>query len=125
MYNTDYVKYIKYKTKYTNQKKNNQIGGHFESDNIEKTVKVVTPFGIALLNLYKINVDVKMLANQVSSYQLHPIDGTSLLYANENTIFISDIPSLKGYTFKVKLINNTNSYTNLQRPSEYIVTRLS
>ena len=77
------------------------VRGGWLPEGVEKEVPVETPFGIALLYLYKVGYHAKMHGNEVMSYHLRRQEGGSLVGATENTVFVSDIPSLRGYTFEV------------------------
>ena len=75
-------------------------------DGVEKTVEVHTPKGIQLLYLYKVGKEAVMFDNaelggvQVLAYKLRPRDYGGIRLGDD-IIFISDVPSLAGYTFKV------------------------
>ena len=57
--------------------------------------------------------------NRIAAYKLYPNDGKSLIKADENTIFISAVPSLKNYTFKI-VVEKVEG-----KDTKYYLTRLS
>jgi len=105
-------KYLKYKQKYVNI----IVGGTLDPNDVEKQVKVETEDGVALLNLYKVGVEILMYDHQISVYKLYPKDGTIV---NQDTVMISAVPSLQGYTFKVRLESDA------KHQLYFYVTRLS
>ena len=82
-------------------------------DTIEKIVPVNKPHGVERLYLYKVGVPITMVGNEASSYLFRPQNGKTLVNATENTVFVSDVPALAGYTFKVvpKVNGMTPTYT--------------
>ena len=88
-----------------------------DTNSIEKNVEVYINGQIALLPLYKVGIEVLMGENRIIAYKLFPQDRQVI--ADDNAIFISGVPSLKNYTFKVRLV------TAEGKDIKYYLTRLS
>ena len=117
-YNDIKNKYFKYKKKYLDLKNESMVGSGYR-DKVEKELPVNTPYGVALLELYKVGVVVNMFPHQVAVYMLHPQDGKGLSSTNDKTIYVSALPSFNKYTFKI------SKQTSPSGRISYNVTRLS
>jgi hypothetical protein len=75
----------------------NLFGG---GGDIEKYVEVQVDDQIALLRLPKVNSTLQLFKHSIAVYDLYTING-AMKYSSD-TIHISSIPSLSGYTFTVQ-----------------------
>jgi hypothetical protein len=92
---------------------------------IEGTIPVQTESGISYLYLFKIGHEEEMHEPQVSAYKFEPRSG-KLIDADDETVYISGIPSMKGkgYTFKIR-VERFYHHRSEQYRYLYHVTRLT
>ena len=90
---------------------------------IEGTIPVQTESGIRYLYLFKIGHEEEMHQPQVSAYKFEPRSG-KLIDADDETVYISGIPSAKKYTFKIR-VERFYHHRSEQYRYLYKVTRLT
>lgn len=90
---------------------------------IEGTIPVQTESGISYLYLFKIGHEEPMHEPQASAYKFEPRSG-KLIDADDETVYISGIPSMKGYTFKIR-VERFYHHRSEQYRYLYNVTRLT